>query len=195
MKKTFWIVSLLCHAALFAQIHAFTHRVTEVSGDLNRDRFPDKVVITQDTLADTAPYRLEIFFGKPDGTSKLAVTANKIIPPQYPDGRNAYDTGIGFSGVTIKNGVLSVNMELLRGHYEHKFRFQNGHFELIGFSEVSSDGHGVLESVDYNLSTGARIEKEERYGEDRVLRYKKTKVSVKPLPRLQDIVPMENGLY
>ena len=88
-----------------------------------------------------------------------------------------------------------MNFELLRGHYKHKFRFQNGNFELIGFSEVSSDGHGVMQTTDYNLSTGIRVEKSERYDSDKILSNKKKKILIRPLPRLQDVAPMDNDLY
>ena len=135
------------------------------------------------------------FFKEPNGLYKLVVTSTKIIEPQYPDGRDGYRTGNGFSGVSIENGVLSVNFELLRGHFEHKFRFQNGNFELIGFSEVYSDGRGIMMTTDFNLSTGIRIEKSERYDTVKVLSNTKKKIRIRPLPKLQDITPMENELY
>lgn len=173
----------------------FDHKVMEVEGDLNKDNLVDKVVVTQDTLNENAPYRLQIFFKEPNGRSTLIVTSTKIIEPQYPEGRDGYITGNGFSDVTIHNGVLSVNFGLLRGHFEHKFRFQNGNFELIGFSEVFSDGKGVMTTTDFNLSTGIRIEKSERYDTDKILSSTKKKILIRPLPKLQDVIPMENELY
>lgn len=47
----------------------------------------------------------------------------------------------------------------------------------------------------YNLSTGVRIEKLERYDTDKLLSYKKKKILIRPLPKLQDITAMENELY
>ncbi len=96
--------------------------------------------------------------------------------------------------MTINKGVLSVNFELLRGHFEHKFRYQNGNFELIGFSSVNSDGQGVMTTTDFNLSTGIRIEKSERYDTDKVLSNRRKKILIRPLPKLQDITRMENEL-
>jgi len=167
----------------------------EVSGDLNKDSLSDKVIVTQDTLNKNAPYKLQIFFKEPNGEFKLIVTSTKIIEPQYPNGRDGWVTGNGFLDVTINNGVLIVNFELLRGHYEHKFRFQNGSFELIGFSMVYSDGLGVMTTTDFNLSTGIRIEKSERYDTNKVLSNTKKKILIRPMPKLQDITPMENELY
>ncbi|GGK59568.1 hypothetical protein ACD591_11510 [Rufibacter glacialis] len=173
----------------------FSHKVIEAIGDLNKDGLPDKVIVSQDTLQEQAPYRLQIFFKDPKGRYNLIATSTKIIAPQYPDGREGYETGNRFSEVTIKNGVVSVGFELLRGHYVHKFRFQNGNFELIGFSKVASDGRGVMETIDFNLSTGIRIEKAERYDTDQLISTQKKKILIRPLPRLQEVVPMENGLY
>ena len=199
MKQIFLTILILFQLDSFAQTdtknNRFNHKIMEVEGDLNKDNLVDKVVVTQDTLNENAPYKLQIFFKEPNGLSKLIVSSTEIIEPQYPDGRDGYSTGNGFSDVTIKNAVLSVNFELLRGHFEHKFRFQNGNFELIGFSKVYSDGQGVMTTTDFNLSTGNRIEKSERYDTDKVLSIKKKKILIRPLPKLQDVIPMKNELY
>jgi hypothetical protein len=199
MKQISLIIFILFQLKCFSQpdstTYHFDHKIMEVEGDLNKDNFPDKVIVTQDTLNEKAPYRLQVFFKESNEQFKLIVTSTKIIEPQYPEGRKGYISGNGFSDVIIKKGVLSVNFELLRGHFEHKFRFQNGNFELIGFSEVYSDGLGVMKTTDFNLSTGIRIEKSERYDTEKVLSNTKKKILIRPLPKLQDIKPMENELY
>lgn len=199
MKQLILIISVLFHLNGLAQTdtinYNFDHKITEVAGDLNKDNLPDKVIVTQDTLNEKAPYRLQVFFSESSGQFKLIVTSTKIIEPQYPDGKNGYRTGNGFSELTIKNSVLGIHFELLRGHFEHKFRFQNGNFELIGFSEVYSDGRGVMTTTDFNLSTGMRIEKAERYDTEKVLSNTKKKIVIRPLPKLQDVIPMETELY
>ena len=143
---TFLVVILKLEA--FAQTESrklnFDYKIIKVRGDLNKDGLIDEVIVKQDTLNENAPYKLQIFFKEPNGQSKLIASSTKIIEPQYPNGRNGYKTGNSFSNVTIKNGVLSVNFELLRGHFEHKFRFQNENFELIGFSKVYSDALGII---------------------------------------------------
>jgi hypothetical protein len=199
MKQLILTFLVILQLDTFAQTEAsklnFDYKIIGVRGDLNKDGLVDEVVVKQDTLNKNAPYRLQIFFKEPNGQSKLIATSTKIIEPQYPDGRNGYRTGNGFSDVTIKNGVISVNFELLRGHFEHKFRFQNGNFELIGFSEIYSDGQGIMTTTDFNLSTGIKIEKSEHYDTNKVLSNKKKKILIRPLPKLQDITPMENELY
>ncbi|MFL9832048.1 hypothetical protein ABS764_14445 [Flavobacterium sp. ST-87] len=201
MKKLILLPLLLICVNTFSQTKSkkdtFTLLVTKVHGDLNKDNLEDKVVVTQDTINENAPYKLQIFFAQPNGQFKLIATSTKIITPQYPDGRDGYRTGDGFMDVTISKGIVSVNFGLLRGHFEHKFRFQNGNFELIGFSSVSSDGHGKMYTTDFNLSTGIRIEKIENYGEDDdgVSSNIKKKILIRPLPKIQDVEPYENELY
>lgn len=194
---TFLVVILKLEA--FAQTESrklnFDYKIIKVRGDLNKDGLIDEVIVKQDTLNENAPYKLQIFFKEPNGQSKLIASSTKIIEPQYPNGRNGYKTGNSFSNVTIKNGVLSVNFELLRGHFEHKFRFQNENFELIGFSKVYSDVLGIINTTDFNLSTGKRIEKSKRYDTNKVLSNNKKKILIRPLPKLQEIIPMENELY
>lgn len=198
MKKSILLILLLIGIDVFSQANnkkdTFTFLVSKVLGDLNKDNLEDKVIVTQDTVNQKSPYKLEIFFAQPNGEFKLIATSTKIIAPQYPDGRDGYRTGDGFIDVTIKKGIVSVNFGLLRGHFEHKFRFQNENFELIGFSYVSSDGRGTMYTT--NLSTGIRIEKEESYGEDdKAPSITKKKILIRPLPKIQDVEPFENELY
>lgn len=201
MKKLILLPLLLICVNTFSETKSkkdtFTLLVTKVLGDLNKDNLEDKVVVTQDTINENAPYKLQIFFAQPNGQFKLIATSTKIIAPQYPDGRDGYRTGDGFLDVTIIKGIVSVNFGLLRGHFEHKFRFQNGNFELIGFSSVSSDGQGKMYTTDFNLSTGIRIEKIDNYGEDDdgVSSNIKKKILLRPLPKIQDVEPYENELY
>ncbi|NHM02597.1 hypothetical protein [Flavobacterium difficile] len=199
MKNIFLISLFLFEICMFSQnknVKAnFNVKIKEVKGDLNKDNLTDKVVVTQDTINEKSPYKLEIFFAKPNGDFKSIVASTKIIEAQYPEGRVNYNTGNGFSDITIKKGVLIVRFELVRGYFEHKFRFQNGNFELIGFYEVYSNGQGVITTTDFNLSTGIRIEKAERYDNDEVISSTKKKIVISPLPKLQDVEPFENELY
>ncbi|CAD0009038.1 hypothetical protein [Flavobacterium salmonis] len=198
--KTLIFLLLICVTS-FSQSKnekdTFTFLVTKVIGDLNKDNLDDKVIVTQDTINQESPYKLQIFFAQPNRQFKLIAASTKIISPQYPNGRDGYRTGDGFVDVTINKGIVSVNFGLLRGHFEHNFRFQNGNFELIGFSYISSDGHGTIYTTDFNLSTGIRLEKTESYGEeeDRVLSNTKKKILIRPLPKIQDVEPFENELY
>ena len=173
----------------------FNYKISEVLGDLNKDKLLDKVIVSKDTLNENAPYKLEVFFQDLKGQFKLFIISTKIILPDYPIGRDGYRNNITLSEVIINKGILNINFELIRGHFEYKFRFQNENFELIGFTEVISDGQGIIETIDFNLSTGIRIVKLERYDIDKKISNTKKKIVIKPLPKLQDVIPLENELY
>jgi hypothetical protein len=173
----------------------FSKEIKRATGDLNKDGHDDLVVVTQDTKDSKRPYRLQVFFKNADGKNDLVVSTDKAIAPAFPDGNTGGPGDEPFGDITINNGVLTIEIQLLRGHYEHKFRYQNGNFELIGFSDGESDGHGTISTVDFNLSTGLRLEKEERYDTDLVMRNEKKTVMVRPLPKLQDFQPLQNKMY
>jgi len=196
MKQLLLVIFVLFQFAGSSQTgeYNFSHLVMEVKGDLNKDNLADKVVVTQDTLHENAPYRLQIFFKKPDGQWKLAVTSTKIIVPQYPEGRSGFMSQNELYDVTIKDGVLTLPVQFLRGNAKHKFRFQNGNFELIGYSSVLG-GNGKSEVTDFNLSTGIRTIKVERQDSDKVISSKEEKILIRPLPKLQDLVPFEGKYY
>ena len=195
LPQFFLFFQFTCFAQTDSTKLLFNHLVMEVQGDLNHDGIDDKVIVTQDTLHEMAPYRFQVFFVDKDGFSKLIVTTSKLIEPQYPNGREGYQKGNGFSDVTIQKGVLRVNNVLLRGNFSHTFRFQHGNFELIGFSETYSDGNGVLTTIDFNLSTGVRIVKLERCDTNKQIRKSKKKIIIRTLPKLQDLIPFDNELY
>jgi hypothetical protein len=173
----------------------FKYEVTKVKGDLNNDSIIDFILVTQDTINVKLPYKLQVYFGQRNGEFKLIVETTKAIQPQFPDGKYGYRTGNRFSDITIKNNVFNINNDLLRGHFEHTFRFQNGHFKLIGFTEVYSDGRGTGTTIDFNLSSGIRLEKSQRYDTDKVLSDTKKKISIRPLPKLRDFEPFKSKLY
>lgn len=169
----------------------FFYQVARVKGDLNKDGLPDLVVVKQDTLSEIQPYRLQIFFAQPDGTNKLIVSTQTAIAPYDP---NEMD-GSGFEKITVKNNVLTIHNGLLRGTFSHVFRYQHGSFELIGFSKNISDGQGTIYNTDFNLSTGVRYEQEQRYDTDKIVVDKTDKKMIRPLPALQDFVPVGNDDY
>lgn len=199
MKQILIILLTVLQVNSFAQSdttrYNFDHIIMTVAGDLNKDNLPDKVVVIQDTLSETAPYQVQIFFKEKSGDYKLVTASSKVIEPQYPEGKGGYITGNGFGDVTIRDGILSIKFQLLRGHFEHKFRFRNGNFELIGFYMVNANGIGEMTTTGFNLFTGIRVEKTERSDNGKIISSTRKKIWIRPLPKLQDLVPMENEFY
>lgn len=173
----------------------FNRIITTVKGDLNKDNLPDSVIVLQDTINEYRPYRLKIFFKTADNSYKLVIQNDSAIEVGLPNGKDGYLTGTMFSHINIKAGVLTINTELLRGYYEYKFRYQNGYFALIGFTEVYSDGLGFMTTSDFNLSTGTLVEITERYDTNKIIGNTKKKIKVSPLPDLKKFTPHSTTLY
>ena len=165
----------------------FTSVESFVLGDLNKDKISDSVVISQDTLNDKWPYKIEIYFGNSQGTYDLKVSNKEFIPPLFPEGMDGWRTGNAVDNVEIKSGVLWLNYSLLRGRTTHKFRYQNSKFDLIGYTSGQSDGLGKMYSTDFNLMTGDYYYKEESYSDDEIFEEKKEKKIIRPLPALEEM--------
>lgn len=162
--------------------------VFKIYGDLNKDHLPDMVVVRENTKDKRRPNLLEIYFQNKNGTFRNVLTSTKAVMARFPYGDARTETIL--EELKIKNGILIFRNQLIKGSLTHKFRYQNGTFELIGFSSYSA-GAGYLESVDYNLSTGEKIEKQVEYETDKVVQLKKTKDKMTILPKLKDFSPFE----
>lgn len=173
----------------------YLYIISEIIGDLNKDGIPDRVIVSQDTMKETAPYLLQIFFGDKEKGEQYILSSKTIILPQFSEGRDAYMHGNAFENIEIRKGILLINSGVLRGHYTHKFRYQRGNFELVGYTYGNSGGVGVAYYTDFNLSTGVRIEEEVNYKTEKTISYKKTKLLIRPLPKLQEVTPFEGELY
>jgi len=162
--------------------------VYKIYGDLNKDNLPDMVVVRENTKDKRRPNLLEIYFQTKNGIYKNVLTSTKAVMERFPYGDARTETVL--EELTIKNGVLIFRNQLIRGSLTHKFRYQNGEFELIGFSSYSA-GAGYLDYTDYNLSTGEKIERQTEYETDKVLKLSKTKNKMSVLPKLKDFSPFE----
>lgn len=171
--------------------------ITSIEGDLNHDKLKDKVIVSQDTSQEKSPYKIQIYFKQSNGKYKEVVSSIQLIQPKFPDGKKGYMTGKSFSNIQIKKGALIVSNELTRGHYEHKFRFYKGNFELIYFEQIYSDGKRTLSTTKFNLLSGKTYRLIEEYGNNDGA-YAKViigKTMIRPLPKLQDVIPFEKELY
>lgn len=196
ISKFFLLFLFLFSITLSAQKDNFNKEIAKAKGDLNKDGLIDYAEVLQDTLNEKYPYKINIYFAEQNGSFKLNTSSTQAIDPQYPEGKNGYNNGNSFYEIKIVKGILIISNELIRGHFEHKFRYQNGNFELIGFSEVYSDGQGTMGTIDFNLSTGIRLKTTEPYGQDDFpVTHTKKKIVIKPLPKLQDFAPFKTEYY
>ena len=162
--------------------------VYKIYGDLNKDNLPDMVIVKEDMSDKRRPSLLEIFFQTKNGAYKKVLSSTKAVMERFPYGDGRTETIL--EELQIKNGVLIFTNQLIKGNLTHKFRFQNGEFELIGFTSYTA-GAGYLNHTDYNLSTGEKIEKHTDYETDKVLKLIKTKDKLSVLPKLKDFSPFE----
>ena len=198
IKKLTLLFILLIIFQLEAQnnskVDPYNYVVEEVFGDLNKDGRQDKILITQDTGNEKAPYKLQIFFNDSEGFKKAFVSTTTFIPPKYPNGKEDYRVFSSLGTVQIEQGILKITFEMIRGTYTYKFRFQNGNFELIGYTEVGLAAGGIYTN-DFNLSTGIRNRKTESVDTNKILSREKEKLVIRPLPKIQDIIAYENDDY
>jgi hypothetical protein len=190
LKNIAIILAFFVSQKNFGQVSDQQYRniVYNIQGDLNKDGLADKVMVRENAEDSKNPYLLEIFFKNKDGSYRKVLRSTKAVTPKFPSGGEI--TVVNLENLEVKNGLLIFTNQLIRGNYVHKFRFQNGNFELIGFTENNASP-GYLEYVDYNLSTGSKTNKHTDYQTDKVLMYKKSIEKLKKLPKLQDFEPLE----
>jgi hypothetical protein len=162
----------------------------ELTGDLNKDGVPDKVLRLVEDLPVERPdgvyntrYRaLVVLLARPDGGFKRAVVATRLLGCTLCAGVLGDPEG-GNVTIEIKNGVLSVGQ--LSGSREatdltQRFRYDaaSGRFVLIGVDVEQYDrAEGGSETVSTNYLTGLRVSKKmqvKKPGADPVLVSNKT---------------------
>lgn len=199
MKKTLLVILVLIQTGSYAQNKKpkdpFNVQVRADEGDLNKDGLKDKVVVMMDTISDKIPLRLQVFFSQPNKKSKLVVSSTQIIEPQYPAGRNGKHTDNQIPNFFIEDGDLKMLSDIKNGQSEHKFRFQNGNFELIYVWQTTYDGKNTTTETVFNLLTGIRTVSTHLLGTNKDSIKSKNKITIRPLPKLQDFIPFKTKYY
>lgn len=139
-KKIIVLILILPTNYLIAQESSnFNHLVLTKVGYLNKDKVLDSIAIKQDTVNKFRPYRLEIYLGKKKVGKILSISTDNAITPEYFQGTNRMEKEKSFSGIEIKNHILTIKHDYENEHKEHSFRLRGSKFKLIKYYSIKSD--------------------------------------------------------
>lgn len=160
MNKLFFLLSVTISTFCFAQKEfqpAGSEIIETVNGDLDGDKIPEKVIIynTKDTT-DMGNIREIQILKKVNGKWTMLEKSKNAVMESNGGGM----MGDPYQETVIKNGVLEITQaggSSWKWGLTDKYRFQNGHFELIGYSSTYGRPGDYFVDVDFNLSTGQLI--------------------------------------
>ena len=170
-------------------------QIQEENGDFNNDSHVDKTIISIDTVSTTRPILLQIFLSQPNGELKLAVSSTKIIEEMYPAHKNGKTREFQISTFVSEDGLLKMISEIKGGMASYQFKYRKGNFELIHVSKSTWDGKNTTIESEYNLSDGTKIEIEKNLGSEKIVNKKITKMPLKPLIKIQDLLYSDLTVY
>lgn len=164
MKKIFFLLTIISGTFCFAQKEfqpAGSEIIETVDGDLDGDKIPEKVIVynTKDTT-DMGNIREIQILKKAGGKWTILEKSRKALLESKGGGM----MGDPYGDTTIEKGILMISQSggsSWKWGYTDKYRYQNGHFELIGYSSSYGRPGDYWVDVDFNLSTGQlKYEKE-----------------------------------
>ncbi|MGN7757832.1 hypothetical protein ACTJIV_10145 [Chryseobacterium sp. 22532] len=175
MKKIFFTLSLIISTFCFAQKElqpAGSEIIDTVEGDLDGDKIPERVVIY--TTADEGELGKirEIQIQKRSGGTWMILSKSRNAILESAGGGMMGDP---YQETTIEKGILNITQaggSSWKWSYTDKYRFQNGHFELIGHSSTYGRPGDYWADIDFNLSTGQlnykkEVENTSEYGKSK----------------------------
>jgi len=164
MKITFCVLFSIFCILCFAQ-KEFQPKNSEiiesVEGDLDGDKILEKVLVynTTDTT-DLGNIREIQILKKVNGNWTVLEKSRNAVLEKNAGGL----MGDPYQSTAIRNGILIIEHyggSSWKWEVTDKYRFQNGHFELVGFSSSYGKPEEYFTSLDFNLSTGKIIYKKE----------------------------------
>lgn len=170
MKKIIFLVSVAISTFCYAQ-KEFQPKGSEIietiDGDLDGDKIPEKVIIynTKDTT-DMGNVREIQILKKNNGKWTVLEKSKNAVLESNAGGM----MGDPYQSTTIKNGILEIIQaggSSWKWDRTDKYRFQNGNFELIGYSSTYGKPEEYFTDVDFNLSTGQLVYSKEVESTDR----------------------------
>ena len=175
MKNTSCLLLMVCSVFSFAQKEfqpTGSTVIETVEGDLDGDRIPEQVIIynTKDT-AEYGNIREIQILKKVNGKWKILEKSRNAILKSRDGGM----MGDPYQSTEIEKGILMITQaggSSWKWDYTDKYRFQNGRFELIGYSSSSGRPEEYWTDVDFNLSTGQltfekEVENTKEYGKSK----------------------------
>ena len=170
-------------------------QIQEENGDFNNDSHFDKTIISIDTVSTTRPILLQIFLSQQNGELKLAVSSTKIIEGMYLSHKNGKTREFQIPIFVSEDGLLKMLSEIKGGMASYHFKYQKGNFELIHVSKSTWDGKNTTIESEYNLTNGKKIEVEKNLGSEKIVNKKITKMPLKPLIKIQDLLYSDLTVY
>lgn len=172
MRKIFFLLFVACGVFCFAQEQlqpAGSTVLETVDGDLDGDKIPEKVIVynTKDTT-DMGNIREIQILKKVNGKWTILEKSRNAVMESRAGGM----MGDPYGETKIEKGILIISQNggsSWKWDVTDKYRFQNGHFELIGTSSTSGRPGDYWKDVDFNLSTGQlnyskEVENKDEYG-------------------------------
>ncbi len=175
MRTAFCFLATVFSIFCFAQKEfqpAGSEVIEIVDGDLDGDHIPEKVIIynTRDTTAYGNIREIQILKNSNGKWAILEKSRNAVLSS------NAGGMmGDPYQSTEIKKGILEITQaggSSWKWGYTDKYRFQNGHFELIGYDSSYGKPEEYFTDIEYNLSTGLltfskEVENTGEYGESK----------------------------
>mgnify|MGYP006173125555 CR=1 FL=1 len=157
MRKTFCLLlgasGIFCLAQKQFQPAGSTILET-VDGDLDGDKIPEKVMIyTTKDEGEIGKIREIQILKKVNGKWTILEKSRNAVMESSAGGM----MGDPYQSTGIEKGILTIIQaggSSWKWDVTDKYRFQNGHFELIGTSTSSGRPGDYWKDIDFNLSTG-----------------------------------------
>lgn len=135
--------------------------IGEAEGDLDKDGIAERVII-YDTDVETefgTERQIHIFKKKNYNWELWKKSIGAVLPSTHGG-----MMGDPFERIVIERGCIVIHHfggSRQKWNYTHRYRFQQGTFQLIGATIVYGSPCDYFETLDYNLSTGTAIYKKE----------------------------------
>ncbi|MCD9617698.1 hypothetical protein [Chryseobacterium gleum] len=157
MRTILFLLLMVCGVFCFAQEQlqpAGSTVIETVDGDLDGDKIPEKVIVynTKDTT-DMGNIREIQILKKVNGKWTILEKSRNAVMESRAGGM----MGDPYGETKIEKGILIISQNggsSWKWNVTDKYRYQNGHFELIGTSSTSGRPGDYWKDIDFNLSTG-----------------------------------------